>query len=81
METHEAQGTGFHLCGCFAVRDAVSGCLVHRGGVSAKGKGLCHPRSFIVEEEELQNQLLGVFLPGACVAWLCRVCLFFTFWA
>ena len=79
MEVREAQGMGFRLPGCSAVTDAVSGCPVHGGGVGAKGEGLCHPCSFIMEEEELQNQLPGVFLPGAWVAWLCCVCLFFTF--
>lgn len=27
--------------------------------VGARGEGLCHPHFFIMEEQELQNQLLG----------------------
>lgn len=75
MEMHESHGMGFCLSGCSVVTDAVLWCPIHGRGVGARGEGLCHPHSSIVEEEELQKQLpRGV--PACGLGSLASLCVF-----
>lgn len=37
------------------------------------------PKERLLPSLFLQKQLRGLFLPGACVAWLCHMCVVLTF--
>lgn len=73
IETCEARGMGFCLSRFSAATGEASGCPIHGRGVGTRGEGLCHPHSFIMEEEELQNQLLGDVSAWDLVPQLCHV--------